>query len=316
MDLKYRFCFLFFSMMVLSLQAHPGIGLVYDGDQTLYYTDLNHVWEINTQTGERRVYIEDVHTHELALDAEGNLYGEHYWYEESQEQFWNYIWVKPQDGPLEKIRGDREGENEDFSFVRDSVFASYTIRPNSGRYEIVKTDSVRHSSWHKVDLNRPGWPYVSPGGKLYFSDYPRLYAATPEGVEIIAEDLSSSRFPFSLQDKNHHIYGTWEDNSGAVYVALYGGRQVQHLNTSGVWERVLKTGLLWSPINGVFDKEDQLWLMEARMDGAVRIRKIDGNQLTAGASFRTENLVLLFILLLILVIIIRKVRIKTRPPIL
>jgi len=304
MDIKPWFGFFLFSLILLSLQAHPGIGLVYDGDQTLYYTDLNHVWELNTKTGEAHIYIENIHTHELALDAEGNLYGEHYWYVESQEQFWNYIWVKPKDSPLEKIRGDLEGENEDFSFVRDSGFASYTIRPNNGRYEIVRTDSVRQHSWHKVDLNRPGWPFVSPGGKLYFSDYPRLYAATPEGVEIITEDLSSSRFPFSLQDKTHHIYGIWQDMADAVYVALYGGRQVVRINPEKKIERVLKTGLSWSPVNGIFDKENHLWLMEARLDGVVRVRKISMTQLMPGSSFGTENIVLLLALLVILGIIL------------
>lgn len=304
MDLKCLFCLLCFSLSFLSVESHPGIGLVFDGDHNIYYTDLNHVWQLDTESGEARIYVENVHTHELARDWDGNLYGEHYWYKESEEEFWQYIWRKGLNGNLEKIRGDQKGENQDFSFVRDRSFASYEIQPKNGLYQIVKRDSIAQISWHTIDLNRPGWSFVTPGGELLFSDYPSVYSATQEGVAILVKDLSASRFPFSLQDKTHHMYGIWLDRTDAVYVALYGGRQVMRITSEGKIERVFRTGLLWSPVNGVFDKDDQLWLMEARMDGAVRVRMIDKEQLTTGASFSAENIVLFISLLIILGIIL------------
>ena len=132
-----------------------------------------------------------------------------------------------------------------------------------------------------------------------FSDYPRIYRADKERITVLAADLSPSRFPYSLQDKTHHIYGIWEDESGASYVALYGGRQVLRLNQKGTWDRVVRTGLLWSPVNGVFDKKGDLWLMEARMDGVVRLRKIEMGQLGVDTSF-SEDVVVLFLVLLII----------------
>ena len=315
MDLKSFIGSFYVGLISLSIQAHPGIGLVYDGDHTIYYTDLSHVWKLDTDTGEKSIYVENVHTHELALDAKGDLYGEHYWYEESEEQFWHYIWEKRGDGTFQKIRENREGENRDFSFTRDAEFNSYNIRVKGDEFEIIKNDSLSPEVWHTLALNRPGWRYMTDKGQLLFSDYPGIYRADSEHADVLVADLSSSRFPFSMQDKTHHIYGIWEDREGALYVALYGGRQVVRIRPDKEVERVLKTGLLWSPVNGVFDKNADLWLMEARMDGAVQIRKIEGKQLGSEGSFITENVMIVILLLLILGVILllkKKMRRNTR----
>ena len=93
------------------VQAHPGIGLVYNGNQTIYYTDLTHVWRLNTKTGESEIYLENIHTHELFLDENGNLFGEHYWYEESEEKFKNFIWKVDNNGEFYKVRNDQYGDS-------------------------------------------------------------------------------------------------------------------------------------------------------------------------------------------------------------
>lgn len=299
MLLKFLFGFLCSGLGLLSLHAHPGIGLVYDGEHTLYYTDLDHVWKFDMRSGESRIFVENVHTHELAMDAAGNLYGEHFWYEEELDVFKHYIWRTDREGAFNKIREEQEGENTDFGFVRDNMFASYVLSARNGHFEIIKKDSSSSNVWQEMELGIPGWGYVTPEGDFLFSDYPRIYAANADEVKVIAEDLSASRIPFSLQDKTHHIYGIWTDRNGTIYTALYGGRQVVRIGTDGVVERVLSTGLLWSPVNGVFDKDDQLWLMEARMDGVVRLRKVEMDQLGVDTSF-SEDIVVLFLVLLII----------------
>lgn len=309
------------SLCFLFIQAHPGIGLVYDGDHTIFYTDLNHVWQLDTHTGQSRIYVENVHSHELALDAVGNLYGEHFWYVESQDVFKNYIWRVDAMGNFQKIRQEQPGENLDFSFVRDHAFTSYTLRARNDLFEIVKKDSGSYAVWHEIELGIPGWGYVTQNGDFLFSDYPRIYAANAEEVKVIAEDLSASRIPFSLQDKTHHIYGIWTDQAGLVYAALYGGRQVVRIDAGGTPVRVLSTGPLWSPVNGLFDKDKQLWLLEARMDGAVRLRKIEMSQLGKDTSFSRDIVVLFLALLIILGVVllirnnIRRNRPKTKNPI-
>ena len=59
--------------------AHPGIGIVKDRKGNIYYTDLKQVWKID-KSGTKTMVVNNVHSHELYMDAEDNLYGEHLWY--------------------------------------------------------------------------------------------------------------------------------------------------------------------------------------------------------------------------------------------
>jgi hypothetical protein len=68
----------FFLLLALPLrwaEAHPGVGIVRDRHGNVFYTDLMHVWRI-TPAGHKSIVVRDVHTHELAVDSLGNLYGE------------------------------------------------------------------------------------------------------------------------------------------------------------------------------------------------------------------------------------------------
>ena len=62
---------LFISLFPISFYAHPGIGLVHDGERTIYYTDLVHIWKLDTESGEATIFLEGIHSHELWLDDNG-----------------------------------------------------------------------------------------------------------------------------------------------------------------------------------------------------------------------------------------------------
>ena len=61
-------------------QAHPGIGIVKDSKGSIYYTDLKQVWKITN--GNKTVVVPNVHTHELYVDKNDDLYGEGGYYDE------------------------------------------------------------------------------------------------------------------------------------------------------------------------------------------------------------------------------------------
>ena len=216
-----------FCFTSLTIQAHPGIGLVYDGNQTIYYTDLTHVWKLDTKSGRTEIFIENVHTHELFLDKDGNLFGEHYWYVNLEKKFKNYIWRVSKEEEFQKIRDDEYGENYDFGFVRDKSFASYKIQQQNEHYRIIKKDSLNETVLHTLKLNHPSWKYMTQDNELLFVDFPSVYSSNKDQIGIIVEDVSSSRFPFSHQSDDHNIYGLWTDQAGSIYVAIYGGREVK-----------------------------------------------------------------------------------------
>lgn len=55
------------------LLAHPPVALVMDRGGNVFYSDLERVWMI-APDGRKSVAVPGVHTHELGLDAEGNLF--------------------------------------------------------------------------------------------------------------------------------------------------------------------------------------------------------------------------------------------------
>ena len=82
----------------ITLSAHPGIGIVIDSRGNIYYTDLKQVWKIKPD-GSKSVAVTGVHTHELFLDGEDNLYGEHLWYNGEQLDTWgHYVWCLHSNG--------------------------------------------------------------------------------------------------------------------------------------------------------------------------------------------------------------------------
>ncbi len=304
--MKKLFSTLLFTFGCFIVLAHPGIGMVYDGERYIYYTDLSHVWKLDTKSGISEIFVENVHSHELALDNAGNIYGEHYWYVESEQKFKNYIWSANKNGVTQKIREDQYGENDDFSFVRDRNFNSYEIRKGLEDYEVVLTDSLKEKVLAKLRLNNPTWKYISKKDILLFVDYPSIYRLNQGAISIVAQDVSSNRFPFSFVGDEHTIYGVWTDSKENVYVALYGGREIRRINEAGS-TRVMKSPFLWSPINGLFDIDNNLWVMECKVGGKIRVRKITQNELSAQTSFLQENLVIGVILISFLVVISKRI---------
>ena len=111
-----------FSGMAL---AHPGTGIVEDGKGNIYYTDLEQVWRI-APDGSRSVAVPDVHTHELYIDAEDNLHGEHSWYEGEATNRWGWrAWRRSPDGRIAVDVPPTVGVRSDYSFVRDSAGNMY-----------------------------------------------------------------------------------------------------------------------------------------------------------------------------------------------
>ena len=99
-------------------KAHPGIGIVKDSKGNIYYTDLRHVWKISN--GVKSVIVPDVHTHELHIDKNDDLFGEGGYYDDKADKFYHYLWVYHQNGKIDTVIGMKQAYVEqDFSLTRD-----------------------------------------------------------------------------------------------------------------------------------------------------------------------------------------------------
>lgn len=253
----------------LPAEAHPGIGIVRDARGNIYYTDLSQVWRIDPD-GRRSVAVPGVHTHELALDPEGNLHGEHLWYEGEKTDKWGHrVWRRGADGRLSDVFPAREGFLRDTSFVRDAAGAAYWVeREPSVVFRKRRADGRIETLAPCGDCRNVRWSALAPDGTLLFTDAGDLRAVAPDGaIRTLAKGLQKPKGASSLM-------GIWTDGKRAAYVADYGSRAVKRVGPDGRVTMIARSPIPWGPTGGLFAPDGTLWLLETSATNAVRVRRI------------------------------------------
>ncbi|MBT8236736.1 MAG: hypothetical protein KJO04_11130 [Bacteroidia bacterium] len=268
------FCLIFSSV---DLEAHPGIGIVMDSKGNVFYTDLSHVWKISNK-GELSIAVKNVHTHELYIDEEDNLYGEHEWYEgEATDKWGNYVWCLSNDGIFEKTIPDIEGFLDDNTLVRDSENSTYWAEKTGDHELLIKRTSEGERivvSEHSFSDIR--WMYYSKhDNNLYVVDHLTVKKVTREGdVSVVSDDLKESRnLPGGVEDR-HYIFGIWSDQIKNLYVAVYGAAKVKKISPNGELTTLFKSNAFWAPTAGLIAPDGTQWIMEFSKRNRTRVRKI------------------------------------------
>jgi len=259
------------------VQAHPGIGIVMDSKGNVYYTDLNHVWKISPD-GQRSIAVRNIHTHELFIDTEDNLYGEHEWYEgEATDKWGNNVWCLQNDGKLVKTIADVEGFLDNNTLVRDDSGNSYWAEHHDD-YEILKIQRANgaNSNYSAHRFNDIRWMYYSRHNNyLYVVDNLQLKQVSSNGkVAVLADNLKTDDPPFSGVADRHYVFGIWTDNSKNVYLALYGAKRIIRMNPEGNIATIYESPAGWSPCGGLVAPDGTIWLMEFSSKNETRVKKL------------------------------------------
>ncbi|WP_369995342.1 hypothetical protein [Winogradskyella sp.] len=267
--------------IINSIVAHPGIGIVMDKEGNVFYTDLAHVWKISEE-GKRTIAVENVHTHELYLDSNGNLYGEHEWYNGEVTDTWgNYVWCLSKNGNFERVVTNLEGFIDNTTLIRDNEGNSYWPK-KLGNSEVLIKQSVNGDNYafstHQFDDIR--WMYFSKDDKnLYVVDILKIKKVTPSGHdEVLAENLKENESAFMGVADRHYVFGLWTDTQRNIYVALYGSGKVKKINPKGEITTVFNSAEGWSPCGGLIEKDGTLWIMEFSTKNSTRVRKVVHNE--------------------------------------
>ncbi|HEX2081377.1 MAG TPA: hypothetical protein VHG08_26975 [Longimicrobium sp.] len=252
---------------VVPARAHPGVGIVMDRRGNVFYTDLHHVWRI-APDGRRSIAVRDVHTHELAIDSAGNLFGEDNRYL-GGDRYRHRIWRRTPDGRVTDVVPWRDGFWPEYGFVRDRAGAMYWVqcpervctirrRGPDGRTGIV-APGARFN--HSIQ-----WIAAGPDGSLYVVDGPDLRRVTREGrLATVARGLGE------------HLMGLWPDGRGSVYVAVYGARAVLRVGSDGRVTTVARTPAPWGPSGVTMAPNGDLWILEYSTSNEARVRRVAAN---------------------------------------
>ena len=168
--IKELICVLVLMLAGAAAQAHPGVGIVKDSRGNLFYTDTKQVRKI-APDGKKSVAVPNVHTHELCLDAEDNLYGEHLWYEGEATKKWGHrVWCLKRGGTLVDVIPAREGFLRDYSFVRDRAGNMYWA--DRGAQTVIKKRSPdgKINVHATADFRQVSWMTATPDGVLFLMD--------------------------------------------------------------------------------------------------------------------------------------------------
>lgn len=243
--------------------AHPPVSVVIDARGNVFYSDLRHVWRV-APDGRTSVAVKNVHTHELALDAAGNLYGENLTYDRSRDTWRHSVWRLSATGELRRVIPTRDGFLRNYSFVRDSAGTMYWAvrdrlglirkRAPDGRIRIVTTG-----------LKDVRWMHATPGGTLYLIDGDDLVKVAYGKATRIVRRLAG-------RGTRHALMGLWTDEDENVYIADHARGEVIRVTQSGRVTTALRSPWPWSPTGGTFAPNGDLWLLEASPRNEIRVR--------------------------------------------
>lgn len=296
------------------LFAHPGPGIVKDKRGNIFYTDLKQIWKISAD-GKRSVVVPGVHSHELFMDADNSLYGEHLWYNGDDKNTWGYYyWKLNSNARLDTLSGPNEGFPEGYSFCRDSMGNQYWAE----RWKIsrIKKKSPEGVITTLVSgkFNDIRWMHVTPRGHLYFTDEIDLYEVDSSGrLSLLVKNLAEAPSLLSTSSKKHSIFGIWHDQRENIYAAVYSIKTVKKITPEGKVSDFSFSIFPWAPVGGVFDDQGNLWLLESSITNETRVRKITGKmhappKFIANAINRIVPLSIVGSILLIIVLMIIKWR--------
>ena len=306
-----RYLIILLIALVGSLYAHPGIGLVKDSKGNLFYTDLSKILKVSTD-GKQTVVVPNVHSHEIFMDKDDNLYGVHLWYTgEASNKWMFYYWTRRKDGTIVKLQNDTEGFEQSFSFVRDALGNHYLNRKWKDGYEFyrIKPDStIEILGQGKFDDIR--WMFCTEGGTLYFIDLDKIYQLKNGQFRLIALNLIDKTVPFSWMDKRHSLYGLWADDAENIYVCVYSGQKIKKIAQDGIVSTIYQSKLNWSPTNGLFDKQGNLWVMETSLTNNVRLQKVEKSKIRKSEMPLIHIVFYLVVSILVLGFFIVRVRFK------
>ena len=256
------------TLLAAGASAHPPVSVVFDSKGNIYFSDLTQVLRV-APNGAQTVVVPNVHTHELYVDAQDNLYGEHLWYEGDATKKWgHYFWRRSPDGRVDRVVAAHEPfkNEQDPSFVRDRAGNQYWAqRPNG---PIMKNAAVLARGAFR-DIR---FLTVTPDGTVYFVDTLDLMRVTPDGhVATVARGLTTEDL---IPPRAHNqIMGLWTDRAGNVYAADVKDNVVKRIAPNGAVSTVAKSRWPWVVSGGGFAANGELWVLESRLYD-VRVRNV------------------------------------------
>lgn len=256
--------------------AHPGVGIVKDSKGNIFYTDLKQVWKITE--GKKAVVVPNVHTHELYIDLNDNLYGEGGYYDDKAVKFYHYLWVYRPNGKIDTALGMKEQYfHQDFSLSKDKKENEYYIKrfliPHTDTSHIYrKTTDGNETVYATGNFKHVNWLHPQDDGNLLYVSNNAIYSVDTSGnIKLVKEQVGNTKPSFKFSGNSITIWGVWQDNAKNIYAAVFSDQAVKRIDVNGNMIEIYKSKGNWAPLHGIFDNNSKLWVLEGSDNNDVRV---------------------------------------------
>lgn len=296
-------------MATTTVLADPSNTLVVDKQGRVYFGDVLHnvVWEI--EDGRVTPFIKDKHSHRVALDEQGNLFGEHLEYVPSNDTWRFHMWKATPAGEVSYVVPPSPGFP--WGLLLDKDGNRYEWHGNVNKQDdsrIVKRSpdgtlvTIAGKGWGWADgkgeqakFSKIGGMAWGPDGALYVTDMDAIRRIALDGtVTTIARGIAELKSSLkaraltlvALGKGGGHLYGLTLDAQSNIYAANLARKAVVKFAPDGKMLSVLPSESGWAP-TGVAVSGSDLFVLEFSDGGNAkgpRVRKIsaDGNAVTLG----------------------------------
>lgn len=228
--------------------AHPAWGIVVDEDGVVFFTDVttNSVWR-RAPDGQLSRLARGLHSHPLWFDREsGLLYGEHVWWNETEQSWGRYFWSLTRAGSVERVAA----VPEHLQWVTDR-HGGARYRPEGAR--VLRVDPDGGSDVVGGDpfagLERPSGSVnsiaLAPDGSLYVADsgYRRVWKLRPEAELERVRQTGWLWAPMGVTLTEEAMY-VLEDrpNGPAMILSFWAGPRVIRVGSGGPEPLVVVAG--------------------------------------------------------------------------
>jgi hypothetical protein len=275
------FFVLLFVFCVNSIYPHPAWGIVVDQQKQVFFSDLETVWKIDRQ-GNLSIFREgesDRHVHDLAVDAEGNIYGLDNSFNPQTQKFPRSIWKMTPSGEFTYLISPTDDLPPGESIWRDSGGNTYSVEPYNN--EKKETKIIKKSPDGKATLLAGGKYGYLDGQKdnaeftvitdmafgkdntIYVTNDDKVRKIDKSGtVTTIYREESPNKNQESLEPFSR-LFGLTVDEQNNVFVADFYNNRLLKISSDGKVSPILNSEKDWSPI-GVTANNDEIYVLEAR----------------------------------------------------
>jgi hypothetical protein len=267
-----------FIIVSVTCSAHPGVGIVKDSKGNIYYTDLERVWKISN--GQRTVLVPNVHTHELYVSAKDELYGEGGYYDNSSKKFYHYLWVYRGNGRIDTVIGMKQAYVEqDFSLARDPAGNEYYIKRDGAVRDTMhiykKSPEGKETAFAQGNFGSIAWLHPQDNGTVLYVKNNALFKVDSTGKITQIKQGIGSKPTFIHSRDAVTLFGAWRDKNENYYVAVFSDQVVKKIDKNGGLTEVYKSTGNWTPLHGVFDNNDRLWILETNDKNEVKATMVN-----------------------------------------